>query len=147
MRHFNLQAMAPTNVKTVHQTSLLHNIESNLDRLGLLPPTHGQRSQQQSGHIMFHSVLMNRTKFLKATRHHAEIRKIEIPRSMVVEAFSAGVQYLKKNQNAPRRPSEHPPVRGKKMSKHLGGIIGCKYKTSISSMKCFLWDVFGHPRL
>ena len=28
-----LQAMAPTNVKTVHQTSLLH-IESNLDRLG-----------------------------------------------------------------------------------------------------------------
>ena len=25
---------------------------------------------------------------------------------------------LKKNQNAPR-PSEHPPVRGEKMSKHL----------------------------
>ena len=36
---------------------------------------------------------------------------------------------LKKNQNAPR-PSEHPPVRGKKMSKHLGGIVGCKYNTS-----------------
>ena len=34
-----LQAMAPTNIKTVHQTSLLH-IESNLDRLGLLSPTH-----------------------------------------------------------------------------------------------------------
>ena len=33
-----LQVMAPTNVKTVHQTSLLH-IESNLDPLGLLPPT------------------------------------------------------------------------------------------------------------
>ena len=32
------------NVKTVHQTSLLH-IESNLDRLGLLSPTHGQRSR------------------------------------------------------------------------------------------------------
>ena len=32
-----LQAMAPTNIKTVHQTSLLH-IESNLDRLGLLSP-------------------------------------------------------------------------------------------------------------
>ena len=28
---------------------------------------------------------------------------------------------LKKNMNAPR-PSEHPPVRGKKMSKRLGGI-------------------------
>ena len=30
-----LQAMAPTNIKTVHQTSIFH-IESNLDRLGLL---------------------------------------------------------------------------------------------------------------
>ena len=36
---------------------------------------------------------------------------------------------LKKNQNAPR-PSEHPPVKGGKMSKRLGGIKGCKYKTS-----------------
>ena len=42
-----LQAMAPTNVKTVHQTSLLH-IESNLDRLGMLSPTHDQRSQQKN---------------------------------------------------------------------------------------------------
>ena len=32
--------------------------------------------------------------------------------------------FLKKNQNAPR-PSEHPPVMGKKMSKRLGGIKGC----------------------
>ena len=39
------------------------------------------------------------------------------------------VYCLKKNQNAPR-PSEHPPVRGEKMSKLLGGIKGCKYKTS-----------------
>ena len=35
-----LQAIPPTDAKTVHQTSLL-NIESNLDRLGLLSPTHG----------------------------------------------------------------------------------------------------------
>ena len=29
------------------------------------------------------------------------------------------------------RPSEHPPVRGKNMSKRLlGGIIGYRYKTS-----------------
>ena len=35
-----LQAIPPTDAKTVHPTSLLH-IESNLDRLGLLPPTHG----------------------------------------------------------------------------------------------------------
>ena len=42
--------MAPTNIKTVHQTSLLH-IESGLDRLGLFSPTDDQRSQQQSGKI------------------------------------------------------------------------------------------------
>ena len=36
---------------------------------------------------------------------------------------------LKKNQNAPRL-FEHPPVRGEKMSKRLGGIKGWKYKTS-----------------
>ena len=40
-----LQGTAPTNVKTVNQTSLFH-IESNLDRLGLLSPTHGERSRQ-----------------------------------------------------------------------------------------------------
>ena len=45
-----LQAMAQTNDKTVHQTSLLH-IESSRDRLGLLSPTHDQRSQQQIGKI------------------------------------------------------------------------------------------------
>ena len=37
--------------------------------------------------------------------------------------------YLKKNQST-RRPSEHPPVTGEKMSKRLGGIKGCKYKIS-----------------
>ena len=44
---------------------------------------------------------------------------------------------LKKNQNAPR-PSEHPPVKGEKMSKRLGGIKGCKYKTSS-------WHLNGFP--
>ena len=44
------QQQQPTNIKTVYQTSLLH-IESNLDLLGLLSPTHDQRSQQQSGQI------------------------------------------------------------------------------------------------
>ena len=37
--------------------------------------------------------------------------------------------FLKKNQKAPRL-SEHPPVRGGEISKRLGGIKGCKYKTS-----------------
>ena len=45
-RYATLQAMAPTNSKTVHQTSLLH-IESSLDRLRLLSPTHDQRPQQK----------------------------------------------------------------------------------------------------
>ena len=45
-----LQAMAPINIKTVHQASLLH-IESNLDRLGMLSPTHDQRSQQKNGKL------------------------------------------------------------------------------------------------
>ena len=41
------------------------------------------------------------------------------------------------NQNVPR-PSEYPPVKGKKMSKRLGGIIDCKYKTSS-------WHLNGFP--
>ena len=61
-----LQAMAPTNIKTVHQTSLLH-IESSLDLLGLLSPAHVQRSQQQSGQIALQPGLFNKSKFLKAT--------------------------------------------------------------------------------
>ena len=81
-----LQAMVQTNVKTVHQTSLLHT-ESNLDRLGLLSPTHGQRSQQQNGQITLQLGLIGKPKFLKATRH-TEIKKVEIPRSRVMEALS-----------------------------------------------------------
>ena len=70
-----LQAMAPTNIKTVHQTSLLH-IESNLERLGMLSPTHDQRSQQKIGKITLQPVLINKSKILKAT-HCTEIRKNE----------------------------------------------------------------------
>ena len=36
---------------------------------------------------------------------------------------------MKENQST-LRPSEHPPVMGGKISKRLGGIKGCKYKTS-----------------
>ena len=84
--YVTLQAMAPTNVKTVYQTSLLH-VESNLDRLGLLLPIRDQRSQQQSGQITLQLGLINTSKFLKAT-HRTKIRKIETPRSTVVEALS-----------------------------------------------------------
>ena len=37
-----------------------------------------------------------------------------------------------------KEPSEHPPVRGGKKSKHLGGIKGCKYRTSS-------WHLNGFP--
>ena len=62
-----LRVMAPINIKTVHQTSVLHIIESHLDRLGLLSPTHDQRSQQQTGQITLQAVLINKSKFIKAT--------------------------------------------------------------------------------
>ena len=65
-RYATLKAMTSTNIKTVHQTSLLH-IESNLDRLGLLSPTHDQRSQQQTGQITLQPILINKSKFLTAT--------------------------------------------------------------------------------
>ena len=93
-----LQVMAPTNIKTVHQTSLLH-IESNFDRLGMLSPTHDQRSQQKTGKNTLQPVLINKSKILKAT-HRTEIRKNEIPTSMVVEALSW----------RSRRASQHPAV-------------------------------------
>ena len=77
-----LQAMAPTNIKTVHQTSLLH-IESNLDRLGMLSPTHDQRSQQKNGKITLQPVLINKSKTVpviippkrkKAFEHQTSVR-------------------------------------------------------------------------
>ena len=53
------------------------------------------------------------------------------------ERGQGSIYFLKKNQNAPR-PSEHPPVRGGKKLKRLGGIKGCKYKTSS-------WHLNGFP--
>ena len=44
--------------------------------------------------------------------------------------------FFKKNLNA-SRSSEHPS-QGEKMSKRVGGIIGCKYKTSS-------WHLNGFP--
>ena len=92
------QGMASANVKTLLQTSLLH-IESSLDSLRLLSPTHGQRFQQQSGLIALQSVLINKPKFFMAKRH-AEIGKIEVPRSMAMKAL----------RWQSRRASEYPYV-------------------------------------
>ena len=75
-RYATLQAMYSTDlIKTVHQTSLLH-IESSPDRLGLLSPTRDQRSQQQSGQTTLQPILINKSKFLKAT-HRTKIRKLD----------------------------------------------------------------------
>ena len=52
-------------------------------------------------------------------------------------ACTGNICVFKKKQNEPR-PSEHPPVRAEKMSKRLGGIKGCKYKTSS-------WHLNGFP--
>ena len=70
-----LRAMAPTYIETVHQTSLLH-IECNLDRLGLLLPTPGQRSTAQNEQTTLQSVLINKPKFLKAILR-ADIKKLK----------------------------------------------------------------------
>ena len=87
-------------------------IESSLDRLGLLSPTHDQRSQQQSGQIAPQSVLINKSKFLKAT-HRTKLRKIEIPRSMVVEALSWW------NRRASQYPAVQSPVHSWKSPTNL----------------------------
>ena len=61
-------------------------------------------------------------------RYYYTVDPMSLPSGNPFKAIIKRV--LKKNQNAPR-PSEHPPViRGEKMSKRLGGIKGCKYKTS-----------------
>ena len=82
-----LQAMAPTNIKTVHQTSLTPYREqprstrnvvayprpafSAKNRKNYAPTSFDQQVQVSQGHIFC-----------------TEIRKIEIPRSMVVEALN-----------------------------------------------------------
>ena len=53
-----------------------------------------------------------------------------------VRVFST---YLKKKQNAPR-PSEHPPVRGEKKSKCLGGILLSIPSQGGKNVKTFRWD-------
>ena len=70
----------------------------------------------------------------------------EIRRDCVLSLFSSLVlrwdhaRFVtsKKNLNA-SRPSEHPPVGGE-TSKHLGGIVGCKDKTS-SHQVCVLFSI------
>ena len=76
-----LQAMTPTNNKTVNQTSFT----PYRTRIVVAYPRPALSATNRTN--TFQPVLINNSKFLKAT-HRTKIRKIEIPRSMVVEALS-----------------------------------------------------------
>ena len=86
-RYATLQAMAPTNNKTVHQTSFTpyYREQPRSTRIVFAYPRPAFSATTRTN--TFQPVLINNSKFLKAT-HRTKIRKIEIPRSMVVEALS-----------------------------------------------------------
>ena len=93
-----LQAMAPTNNKTTHQTSMTpYREQPRSTRIVVAYPRPAFSATDRTN--TFQPVLINNSKFLKAT-HRTKIRKNEIPRSMVVEALSWGS----------RRASQHPAV-------------------------------------
>ena len=99
-----LQAVASTNIKTVHQTSLpgtpyREQPRSTRNVVAYPQPTFSAKNRKNYGKITLQPVLINKSKILKAT-HCTEIRKNEIPRSMVVEALSW----------RSRRASQHPAV-------------------------------------
>ena len=90
--------MAPTNSKTVHQTSFTpYREQPRSTRIVVAYPRPAFSATNRTN--TFQPVLINNSKFLKAT-HRTKIRKIEIPRSMVVEALSCWS----------RRASQHPAV-------------------------------------
>ena len=66
------QAMAPTNVETVHQISLLYREQPRSIRMVVAYPRLAFSPTKRTNHAQ--SVSINKPKFLKATRH-AEIRK------------------------------------------------------------------------
>ena len=81
-----LQAMAPTNSNTVHQTSFTpYREQPQSTRIVVAYPRPAFPATNRTN--TFQPVLINNSKFLKAT-HRTKRRKIEIPRSMVVEALS-----------------------------------------------------------
>ena len=81
-----LQAMVPTNNKMVHQTSFTpYRGQPRSTRIVVAYPRPAFSATNRTN--TFQPVLINKSKFLKAT-HRTKIRKIEIPRSMVVEALS-----------------------------------------------------------
>ena len=98
-----LQARAPINDKTVHQTYLFH-IVSNLDRLRLVLPTHGQRSQQQSGQITLQSVLIDKRQ-AQVSRGHKSCRN---KKKMIYEVHGGGGLELVKPAREPASSRPKP---------------------------------------
>ena len=81
-----LQAIAPTNNKTVHQTSFTpYRDQPRSTRIVVDYPRPAFSATNRTN--TFQPVLINNSKFLKVT-HRTKVRKIEMPRSMVVEALS-----------------------------------------------------------
>ena len=81
-----LQAMAPTNNKTVHPTSFTpYREHPRSTRVVVAYPRPAFSATNRTN--TFQPILINNSKFLKAT-HRTKTKKIEIPRSMVVEALS-----------------------------------------------------------
>ena len=62
---------------------------------------------------------------------------------IVGAAVCVEVCVFKEKSERSYRPFEHPPVRGEKMSKRLGGIKGCKYVLFGSDPRDLsLWGVY-----
>ena len=81
-----LQAMAPTNIKTVHQTSLLHSRATSIDSECCRLPTTSVLSKKPENYAP--TSFDQQVQVSQGHTFCTEIRKIEIPRSMVVEALN-----------------------------------------------------------
>ena len=81
-----LQAMAPTNIKTVHQTSLLHSRATSIDSECCRLPTTSVLSKNRKNYAP--TSFDQQVQVSQGHTFCTEIRKIEIPRSMVVEALN-----------------------------------------------------------
>ena len=96
-----------------------------------VPNVGGERPRAPSSHLVSTKPLSPQYRILLRL-HKPQIPQLNLyssTDSLGPERIIDAYRFLKKNQSTPR-PSEHPPVMGEKMSKRLGGIKGCKYKTS-----------------
>ena len=82
-----LQAMAPTKNKKVHQTSLCTPYRKQRRSTRIVDAYPRPAFSATNRTNTFRPVLINNSKFLKAT-HRTKIRNIEIPRSTVVQGLS-----------------------------------------------------------